>query len=1240
MRNLFAKSLLLLLAFFVPVALHAQNVSSVNGTVQDATGAVIPGVQIDLTNPATGVTFHAKTNSEGTYRFTDIPPGPGYQLTFTHSGFSPLVIKGVYLNVAAARTQNAKLMAGANVTEEVTANSQLVTIDTEDATVGNNFQVEKMNDLPVQSRQSPGALFTLQPGITLSGATTGARVDQDDVTVDGLDVNDFGTGNFASIVANAPIDSVQEFRGTTAGFTAQSGPGGGGQFQLVTRSGTNHFHGNVNEYHRDPSTQANDWFNDNIGLPIPKLVQNQFGGSLGGPIKHDKAFFFFDYLNSRIAETDTVARTVPLASFQAGNISYINNNPGCTKSSRQNTTPNCISSLSPAQVKAMDPAGIGESPALFALLKARYPAANDLTGGDGVNTGLFRFNFPAPQILTAYVGKLDYNLTERLKLFGRGTVSRANNVRNPAQFPGDQAATQFVDRSYAYVVGANWQLSSTKINQFSYGTNVQDWNFPQPSNPLGVNQISFATGTTTLLSGPYASPSNAQGRHVPIPQVQDDFSWQVGHHYLSFGGTFKWIHTNEYTILDYNSLGIGLGGETAGLDGSLRPADLLPNSTTAQVTYDSAFAAALGRVATLNSTFNYDAQGNPLPQPSGSRREYKYYQTLLYAADSWKITPNLTLTYGLNYQLFSVPYEVHGLETVQTTPFDTYFAARVAQSAAGISGANSVPILSYLLGGPANHGPGFYDPDHKDFAPRFAFAYNPGFDRKTVFNGGAGIVYDRTVISAVQYQQDQFSYLFQQPKDISYGVPKDPAASLAGDPRFDNPPSATPPPTPKPPFQPYETADQCNPLGLDAPCGLQDGQAFNEMIDPHLRTPYSLLANFGIQHEFPGSLVMKLGWVGRYGRRLLAQADSNQLIDFPDKASGQLMSQAFSNIVREVRAGDDPTNLPAEPWFENQVIPGLGAANGYPNNTSLIADAFGALVNKGDFADTIQGLSYYMDYNVGMGAQFSENTFYTNKGFSSYNGLLLTVQKNMSHGLQFDANYTWSHSIDNVSLNANSIAYGGYGFICDALRPRLCRGNSDFDTTHYVTGDFTYQLPFGHGRGFGSSLPRAVDEFIGGWDVSGVTTWHSGTAYSTVSSAFVAGYANNAPAIFDGDTGALTHQVHKNSSGQLFLYKDPDAAVNAFQGPIGFQIGSRNSLRGPQYFDLDAGLAKTFAIWPDKGLSFQLRGDAFNVLNHPNFSSPGDNTNYDDITQASNFGQLTSMNGSPRIIQVSGRLQF
>ncbi|MGH9587520.1 MAG: carboxypeptidase regulatory-like domain-containing protein [Acidobacteriaceae bacterium] len=1217
-------------------SVHAQTgFGTVTGVVTDSTGAVIPGVTVVLTNPSKGTKVTAVTNSAGSYRIANVPPGPDYELVFSHEGFSDFLVHRIYVNVANVDTENARLTPGTHVEITVNAGEAGATLNTEDATIGNNFQISKLDDLPVQSRLSPGVLFTLQPGITLTGATTGARVDQTQVTVDGLDVNDFGTGNFRSITANAPVDAIQEFRGTTAGFTASSGPGGGGQFQLITRSGSNQWHGMANEYHRDNSTEANNWFNNEFGLRAPKLVQNQFGGNIGGPIKHDRAFFFFDYENSRVAQSDSELRTVPLPSFTAGNVSYINNGANCLYTSRQNTTPNCISSLTPAQVLAIDPAHVGESPAVMQMITTLYPAANDVTSGDGINTGGFRFNAPDFTYTTDYTGRIDYNLTDRIKIYGIGTFSRENAVQDAPQFPGLPLAGQFVDRSYRYVAGMNWQISTNKENQFSYGETVQDWSFPRASNPLGINQISFSSGTFNLMDTPYSDPTNSQARRVPIPQVQDNFSWDIGRHSLSIGGTFKWITATDNTVLDYNSYTIGLGGQIQGFDAAVRPADLKPNSGTAAVTYDSALAAILGRVAEINTTVNYDSAGNPLPQGTGSRRSYKYYQTLAYIGDSWKVTPTLTLTYGLNYQYFSVPYESDGLETVQTTPFDTYFADRARQSAQGISGPDAVPFLTYVLGGPKNHGPGYYAPDYKDFGPRVAFAWNPEFDQKSVFSGSFGIVYDRTIVSAVQYQQDQYSYLFQQPDTVSNGDSTNPDGSLATDPRYDNAPAAPVPVTPKPPFTPW-----VDDTGL--PYGLQNGGAFNEMIDPKLKTPYSMIINFGFQHEMPGSAILRVSYVGRLGRRLLGQADSNQLIDFPDAASGQLMSQAMGNVTTELRAGADPTNLPAEPWFENQAYPGIGAAYGYPNNTSLFASSsLNSLFYKGDFADTIQGLSGLLDYNVGMGAQFSENSFYTNKGFSSYNGLLVTVEKNLTHGFQFTGNYTWSHSIDNVSVIANSPALGGYGFICDALRPRLCRGNSDFDTTHYVTGLFSYALPFGRGRQFANTIPWGLNELIGGWSLSGIPTWHSGTAYSTVSSAFVAGYANDAPALFNGDIGALKHSVHKVSGGQLFMYADPAAAAEAFQGPIGFQIGARNSLRGPQYFNVDAGLAKTFGIWPEHGLNMQFRADAFNVLNHPNFDSPGDNapSPYQDIT-TSNFGQLTSMNGGPRVLQLGARMQF
>ncbi|HXS13633.1 MAG TPA: carboxypeptidase-like regulatory domain-containing protein [Acidobacteriaceae bacterium] len=1265
MRRLLATLAFLMLFVSSTAFLQAQDRSSMTGVVTDVSGALLPDTAVVLSNPHTGVSFTQTTDNKGSYRFTSIPPGQGYVATFTHQGFASTQVKNLDLQVGTTRTQDATLQAGAAQTIEVSATGATETINTTDASIGNNISPQVLNELPVQVRDSPSALFTLQPGVTLSGSTTGARVDQDQVTVDGLDVNDMATGGAFNIVAAAPVDAMQEFKGTVSGFTTDSGPGGGGQFNLVTRSGTNHFHGVLFEYNRNAALVANSWFGNNSHIAKPNYIRNQFGGNLGGPIlRGDKAFFFFDFYDSRIVQSALVNRTVPLDNFRAGNIGYVLNQTGCSRTSRQNTQPQCIGFYSPAQARTLDPAGIGENAAFFQLINTRYPHANNVAGGgDGVNTGLYTFTTPEPDNEQNYAVKLDYNLTSKHRLFAVGTLNRRDSTQSAPEFPQDGTIAPFHDRSFRWSVGDNWAITNNMANSLAVGETVSSYQFPITNlNPNGTNLLNFSGGVTSLMSRAWLSAINAQGRRIPIPQISDNLQWLKHSHSLSFGGFFKYINSADHTILDYNDASIGLGGQVTGLNANQRPSNILASSTVAN-NWDTAFAAALGRVASISQQFNYDASGKALPLATGDQRRYRYYQSEIYAGDTWKVTPSLTLSYGVNWQYFSVPYETKGLESVaEIVPasgaavpftFDSYFSTRVKQ--ANTLSPSAVPLVQYVLSGKANHGPDLYAPEWHDFAPRFAFAYNPSWDRKSVLRGGLGMVYDRTIINAVQYQQDQHSYLFQQSRTEN-------GDSLATDQRLGA--NATyvapgPPPSPTLPFFPFVDDANGDQWGTpNQPYGLANGSAFNTMIDSHFKTPYSIIANFGVQHEFPAGFIMKLNYAGRFGRRLLGQTDANQVLDNTDPKSSQLLSVGMANATLAARACGGVPNclatLQAQPWFENVAGPGLLNTFGPPtayktpsgqriqNWTSFLSYELGTLVSNGDFADLVQAIGFYTTpqaYNAGMSPQFSQDTVYTNKGFSEYNGLLATVTKNMSHGLTFEMNYTFSHSIDNVSLIANAGAAGGYGFVCNPLLPRQCRGNSDFDTTQIFNGWFIYQLPFGHGRQWASSVPRWADEIIGGWNVSSIFNQHTGYAWSTVSNAFVPSYSNDAQAFFNGPNSDQYAHVNKSPSGTVSIFTKGNATSSEFSGPVGFAIGPRNNMRGPGYFVMDSGLDKIFEISRDHNINLKFRADFFNVLNHPSFSTPAAPGSSTDYTN-SNFGVLTSTASVARIGQLALRVEF
>lgn len=1280
MRNWIARLALVAFFFSAPAMLRAQNAASLTGVVADASGAVVPGVTVILSNKLTGAKFTQTTGKDGSYIFSNVPAADGYTAVFSHDGFASLAVDHLFLGVGKTRTLDEKLgVASSTETVAVSAANQEVTLNTTDASIGNNIDVDELNELPVYDRTNGAStLFNLQAGVDFSsGAVTGARIDQTEVTLDGMDVNDIAAGSTFAIVATAPVDSLEQFGGTVAGLVPAVGTGSGAQFQLVTKSGTNKWHGNINEYNRITNYVANTWFNNLTGVPRTPLIQNQFGGNLGGAIKKDKLFFFFEVNDSRIISSATSEPTVPLPNLNPVtpgtplSLNYINNGPNCNAGSRINIDPTCISSLSETDVANLDPAGLGFNPGVTDFIAKRYPQYNDLTlAGDGVNTGGYRFTVPTPDIDTTYIGKIDYNLSSHQHVFGRFTINRQNATEGLPVFNFDPPTHPFIDRSYGYVVSHIWTIGKNKVNQFYYGDTISKYDFPNAYNPTGANQYSI-----TGLSGPY-SGNDGQKRRVPIPEFRDDFNWQLGTHNVTFGGTFKFVRTNSNLINNFNFVGLGLQG--TGLSGglgttdgekSLRPADILfDSSNIATSDYDSLFASSLGVIGDIYTNYNYTASGAPISAGVGGPRNYRYFETELYVGDTWKIKPKLSLTYGVRYQLYTVPYESRGEESVEFSgspnhlpTLSEYVADRIAQSNAGDSSNNGLPIYSVELGGKANHGPNLYAPSYKDFAPRIGFAYNPV--PHTVVNGSIGIVYDRTVINAINFLQDQISYLFSNQQNVQFSSSptatlNGAGASLLNNPRVGSGLSYSASLNPLPaaltkPYTPYVD-------GSGTPYGLAAGET-NFVISPNLKDPYSIAFNFGIQQELPDHILLKLSYAGRLGRRLLADADAGQVIDVPDYTgkSTQTLAQAFAGLTTQIRAcqaaAQQSCNLTPQPWFEDVLAP-YGTAYGYGSNTNLVDAIADLYAGRGDIADAIyllgaysyspgnsDGLQGFLPTNIGIPSQFGSNAYLTNQGNSNYNGLLLTLTKNLSQGLRFDFNYTWSHSIDNTSLSANNNSlFSNSGFICDITKPRACRGNSDFDVNQIITGDFIYHLPIGTGKALFGHSNFLLNEAIGGWSISGITNIRSGQGITPYSDAYLASFDNLDPAIYIGSSKkALKSHVNiDRSTNFVYGFADGQTGANTalaeFRGPIGLEYGTRNLIRGPVYTDLDAGLEKKFAVIPAQHLNLTFRADAFNVLNHPSFGNPGVSI----VGNAGHFGQIGGTSSAPRVMQLSLRLEF
>lgn len=1208
------------------ICFSQTGISTVRGTVLDQQGNIVRGATVTLSNTETNFSRTQTTSDDGTYTFSSIPPAT-YNLQVEASGFKKTTVSDVKALVDTSVDANVTLEVGA-VTEvvSVTAGTD-APLNTADATIGNTFERRRIEELPLNARNIVG-LLSLQPGVTREGEVNGSRRDQANITLDGVDVNEQQTGldvvngtnrttnipgdAFASVLRVTP-DSVQEFRVTTSNPNSTQGRSSGGQVTLVTKSGTNDFHGSLFEYHRNTATTTNDYFNNARGrfvatdpevisgaklvgderVPRPKLIRNIYGGTIGGPIKNNRAFFFYSFEGRRDAAEESVIRDVPNATLREGIVRYRCivdplNNPLCPASG--------IRTLSPADILALYPLTQGVNQVGLNVLRTA-PLPNDLTSGDaGLNRAGFRFNAPISVELETHTARFDFTLTDRQSLFVRGNYQN-DLFGRPPRFPTTPAPNLWVNPR-GFVVGHSWTPTNTLVNNARVGL-----------TRAGVTQQGDSDATSIGFRDVYVPFTYARGlkRTTPVWNLTDDVSWVKNNHTIQFGTNLRFIRNDRTSFANsYDAALINFSFYQSGGSSILNaaPDDLDPSFNR---DYGTAVAAVLGRYSQYSIRANFDISGQPLEAGAPSVRSLATQEYDFYAQDTWKIKPNLTLSYGLRYGVETPVYERNGFQLVPDTNLGDFLQRRIESAAAG------TPLndpISFNLGGKANNAPDFYKKDKNNFAPQIAVAWSPDFgdnffgrllgrNGKSVLRGGFRIVYDHIAGQLAVDAENENSFGFAS--ESTNGSSSTNTTNLLG-PLVDgfNPNVRT---------FPRVTAPTSLTFPLSFPADGTDRIVAG--LDQSLVSPKHYTWNVTYGREIGKGLSFEASYIGRRARNLLLVRDIMQLNNLVDRQSGMDWYTAAGRLNQLRLANTSLNNVPSIPFFEN-LFPNLG-----PN----LDDSFGFVFFGGMTPSQAAFALHSADPNDGfnitdfsliqiiiddLGAtpnaffhpQYAALQAFSSVGKSDYHAGVFSVRQRLGTSFIFDLNYTFARSMDNGSTLLSQRALSNT--VRNALNPDLEYSVSDFDVRHNVNANWLWELPFGRGKRFLNDTPSVVNGIFGGWQLSGIFRYNSGLPTGSPSDVE---WATNWQLTSNGVRRRAVNSCNRDVEGVPNVFCNPTEAYQSFRNALAGEVGDRNidTLRLPSYISLDAGLSKSFNMWYAEGHRLQFRWEVFNVTNTQRF---------------------------------------
>jgi hypothetical protein len=1156
--------------FVVAVLAWGQGTTSrVVGTVTDASGAVIPNAQVRLTNQNTGVSFNTVTSDAGTYQFEAIQIGV-YTVEVEAQGFKKFVSTNNQLTIGQAMTVNAALQVGQVVDKvEVVASAEVVQTS-QSSNIGPLINQKTMTDMPIVAtrRRDPTSILAVVPGMN-NGANTGggghmngARDRAWNFTLDGVDMNEVSAGGG---IGNNPIrvnpESVAEMRIITSNASAEYGRNSGAQVALVTRSGTNEIHGNLFWFYRTPRLNANEWENNLLNVGKAQFVQNIYGGSVGGPVIKNRLFYFGNWQELRASRSVNVSATVLTATARQGIFRYVTsgrNLPAGVAGASVDENGNPLVPFQSYNVAQNDPARRGLDRTVLDLI-AKTPTPNDYFSGDGLNFGLYRFRPTETEKQRDLTGKFDFILNSRnnfyYRIYGGNQDTLCDGVNGGLpRVPDAPCLVNTIRRPRNHAF--NWRLSPTArtTNEFVFGFSRFLFDFPNPEQD--INRFT--------ITAPYTIPTAYtfnNARELRTFQFVDNFSWFKGRHAIKFG-------TNIRLVQHLDTRG-SVGGQNSGPIVSLSSRTLnvvdptafnLPAAINQQfdrIQLENLINFMLGRVGQV--TQGFVAEGNRFV-PGLFKFDSRYYEFDFYVQDTWKITKNLTIDFGLRLD------------------------ARMAPSSGGaqpLLRPNLVPVAGAA---PSNtlrweETGRLWSNDWNNWGPSVGFAWDPFGTGKTSVRANYRLAYDRMPTFTIS------SAILPNMPGATTSIVDQTFAAAGG--RLADLRIAQPTRTPSELRQPIPFA-----------------AANNTVVDPRIETPQTNMWSFGIQREIFRKTVVEVNYIGRRAHNLLGAYNVNQ---------ANIFRTGFVDAYKVVQAGGESPLMNAIFRADSRLRPGETGSQFVrrqfgPNLTLSSVAGLAATIatqpQSGTNLTDASGLGPFFFYPY---PQFSGGlTTIDSNDFSTYNGLQILFDRRFASGATIQFNYTYSKSLDTRSFDPvfTTAGAGSTGTAAnspfDIFNRRLNYALSDFDRTHNVGSNFVVEMPFGRGKLLASNVGPWANRIIGGWQIAGLMTISSGRPFSTFAGANT---FSNQVGSFTNCNGCKRSDGKVHEEGGLVWYFFPEERAR-FSAPAAGELGNtgRNFFRGPRFFNIDTSLSKRTSI--TERITLELRADFSNVLNTPSFGFP------------------------------------